>query len=299
MKPLDAKDSHLSGLKRADERAREAAAGPGGDKEVEETPDERAERLARAGDKHGDDGDFVGALDQYKRAAELAPESSARLTKVADSYAAMDVPRKAVEYYQRALQTAEARAGEADLSDAHVGLGDLCRTLALSATAVKSYTRAVRSRPKNPFFRWKLGVALTATGLYDQAEQQFRAACDISPRDAFYRFQLAELLMMMRREEDAIDELKLVVDSAPRDDYYRLRLGAALLRAGRAPEAVPEFAEAARLKPANGSYRALLRYARVCNGESEAIALDVDMIGLDAYDEDFVRRIQMFSQPRA
>ncbi len=262
--------------------------------------EEREEQLAHhaaQGDARGEDGDFAGALNAYKKAADLAPESSARLTKIAESYAAMDVTRKAVEYYQRALSTAEAQKGEADLTEAHVGLGDLCRTLALSASAVKSYTRAVRSRPKNAFFRWKLAVALTATGLYDQAEQQFNAACEIQPRDAFYRFQLAELLMMMRRDEQAIQEMQQVVRDAPRDDYYQLRLGAALLKARRAPESVPHFEAASKLKPRNSSYQALLRYARICNGEEQPIALDVDMIGLDAYDEDFVRRIQKMSQP--
>ncbi len=265
-----------------------------------EKVEEREELLAQhaaQGDARGEDGDFAGALDAYKKAADLAPESSARLTKIAESYAAMDVTRKAVEYYQRALSTAEAQNGEADLTEAHVGLGDLCRTLALSASAVKSYTRAVRSRPKNAFFRWKLAVALTATGLYEQAEQQFNAACEIQPRDAFYRFQLAELLLMMRRDEQAIEEMQQVVRDAPRDDYYQLRLGAALLKATRTGESVAHFEAAAKLKPRNSSYQALLRYARVCNGEEQPIALDVDMIGLDAYDEDFVRRIQRISLP--
>jgi tetratricopeptide (TPR) repeat protein len=272
----------------------------GGDGLRDATPEEREQRAQEhgaTGDARGEDGDFAGALDAYKKAAELAPDSSARLTKIAESYAAMDVSRKAVEYYQKALSTAEAQNGEADLTEAHVGLGDLCRTLALSAAAVKSYTRAVRSRPKNAFFRWKLAVALTATGLYDQAEAQFRAACDIQPHDAFYRFQLAELLAIARRESEAIEQMQQVVKDAPRDDYYHLRLGAALLRAERAPEAVPHFESAAKLKPGNGSYQALLRYARIRNGEEEPIALDVEMIGLDAYDEDFVRRIQRASQP--
>ena len=220
-----------------------------------EREDEREDMLAHhaaTGDARGEDGDFAGALDAYKKAADLAPESSARLTKIAESYAAMDVTRKAVEYYQRALSTEEAQNGEADLTEAHVGLGDLCRTLALSASAVKSYTRAVRSRPKNAFFRWKLAVALTATGLYDQAEAQFSAACEIQPNDAFYRFQLAELLMIVRRDADAITEMQQVVRDAPRDDYYHLRLGAALLKSERAPESIAHFEAAARLKPSNG-----------------------------------------------
>ena len=257
---------------------------------------QRGENHAQQGDLRGDDGDFVGALGEYKKAAEISPDSSARLTKLADSYVALDLPHKAVDYYQRALQTEEAKNG-ADLTEAHVGLGDLCRSLALSAAAVRSYTRAVRSRPKNAFFRWKLGLALAATGHFEESEQQFQAALEIAPRDTFYRFQLAELYLMMRREDEAIEEMREVASLAPRDDYYQLRVGALLLRNQRVEEALKYFEAAARLKPASESHHTLLRYAHSRCGQEAPIAVDVDMIALGAYDEDFVRRFQALSQP--
>ncbi len=262
----------------------------------EESLERQSEHHSTVGDLRASDGDFAGALNEYKKAAELAPESSERLTKLADSYAALDLPQKAINYYQRALHTSEAQNG-ADLSEAHIGLGDLCRTFAMSAAAVRSYTRAVRSRPKQPFLRWKLGVALAATGLLDQAVQQLQTALELAPRDAFYRFSLAEIYLMMGRDEAAVSELQRVVELAPRDEYYHLRLGAALLRVGRESQALPHFEEAVRLKPENGSYRTLLRYAFVRNGQEAPISVDVDMIELSAYDEDFVRRIRQLAQP--
>ncbi len=266
------------------------------EKSEEEILAERLQEHTTRGDTRADNGDFSGALGEYKKAIDIAPQSGARLTKLADSYAAMDVPHKALEMYQRALQSEEARSG-VDMTEAHIGLGDMCRTMALSQAAVKSYTRAVRSRPKNAFIRWKLAVALTATGMYDQAKIQFEAILELSPDDAFYRFQFAELLMMMRRDEEALDSLREVVRLAPRDDYYYLRLGAALLKNFHTEEAVPQFARALTLKPKNASYRVLLDYARACNGEEDAIAIDVSMIELDSYDGDYVRRIMKLCQP--
>lgn len=254
-----------------------------------------SERHTNVGDLRATDGDFHGAVNEYKKAAELAPESSDRLTKLADGYAALDQPHKAIDYYQRALRTTEAQNG-ADLTEAHIGLGDLCRTFAMSAAAVRSYTRAVRSRPKQPFLRWKLAVALASTGLLDQAAQQMETVLELAPRDTFYRFQLAEIYLLMGREERAIGELERAVELAPRDDYYQLRLGAALLRSNRASEALPYFLEAVRLKPDSGSHRTLLRYAYVRNEQEPPISVDVDMIELSAYDEDFVRRIRLLSQ---
>jgi Flp pilus assembly protein TadD len=101
----------------------------------------------------------------------------------------------------------------------------------------------------------------------------------------------------MQREADAISEFKRVVELAPRDDYYQLRLGAALLRAERTAEAVKYFERAVELKPENAAYRTLLRYAYTRNQQEPAISVDVEMLELQEYDADFVRRFQKLSQP--
>src|SRR5690606_36338780 len=129
--------------------------------------EEQSRLHAEAGDLRGTDGDFRGALKEYQKAARLEPNSARRLSQLADAYAAADQPEKALETYQRALQV-QSEQGGADLTDAHVGLGDICRTVAMSAKAIRSYERAVRSRPRQPFLRWKLAAALTALGLFEQ-----------------------------------------------------------------------------------------------------------------------------------
>ncbi len=54
-----------------------------------------------------------------------------------------------------------------------------------------------------------------------------------------------------------------------------------------------------QLQPKNPSHRTLLRYAYTRNGQEPAIAVDIEMLELGAYDEDFVRRIQRMAQPVA
>jgi len=257
-----------------------------------------ADQYMTSGDVRGQDGDFAGALSEYKKAARLSPDSIQHLSRVAEGYAANDQPYKAIEYYQRALQAGDEKSGgEADLSEAHIGLGDLCRTFALSAAAIRSYERAVRSRPRKPYYRWKLAVALATLGLYEKAVEQLKAALEIEPDDVFYRFQLAEVYLLMRCYDLAVAELTRVVQLAPRDDYYHLRLGAALLNVERTNQAVALFERAVALKPENPSYQTLLRYAQARNNQEPSIAVDIELIELDAYDEDFVRRIQKLSQP--
>jgi tetratricopeptide (TPR) repeat protein len=257
---------------------------------------EKSELHVSSGDMRGDDGDFAGALEDYKKAANLDPTSPKRLVKLAEGYAANDLHGKAFELYQRALESSSEQGGE-ELTDAYIGLGDLCCTFARSAAAVRSYERAVRSRPKQPFLRWKLAVALATMGLYEQAEAQLLQILEMAPRDAFYHFHLADLLRVMGRDEEATLELEKAVELAPRDEYYRLRLGASLLRTGEIAAAVPHFEKAAQMAPTNASYQTLLLYAYIRNDQAPEIAVDVDKIELGAYDEDFVNRIQRLANP--
>jgi len=265
--------------------------------ENEVFPDDGGRHHLAAGDMRGQDGDFPGALSEYKKAARLAPDSVQHLSRVAEGYAANDQPYKAIEYYQRALQTGQAKNEAEDLSEAHIGLGDLCRTFALSAAAIRSYERAVRSKPRKPYYRWKLAIALATLGLYEKAVEQLNVALDLVPDDVFYRFQLAEVFLLMQRQDDAIRELTQVVQLAPRDEYYHLRLGAALLSANYTGKAIPLFSRALQLNPENPSYQTLLRYAQARNYQEPAIAVDIEIIELDPYDQDFVRRIQKLSNP--
>ena len=262
-----------------------------------ESLEEKSQRHAAVGDERGNDGDFIGALKEYQKAARLDPSSPQRLAKLAEGYAAADRPQKALDFYRRALEAQNEQ--DEDLPETHIGLGDLCCTFAFSAAAVRSYERAVRARPRKPFYRWKLAVALAALGLYDQAEQQLLVALELAPTDTYYPFQLADVYLLMQRESDAITYLKRVVELAPRDEYYRLRLGAALLRAERTGEAVAHFEHVAQLQPQNASYQTLLIYAYMRNDQEPAISVDIEMLELGPYDEDFVRRIQRMSQPIA
>ncbi|HEX9997278.1 MAG TPA: tetratricopeptide repeat protein [Abditibacterium sp.] len=256
---------------------------------------QKSELHVASGDMRGDDGDFAGALEDYKKAANLDPTSPRRLVKLAEGYAANDLHGKAFDLYRRALESTNEQGGE-ELTDAYIGLGDLCCTFARSAAAVRSYERAVRSRPKQPFLRWKLAVALATMGLYEQAEAQLLQILELAPRDAFYHFHLADLYRVMGRDAESVSEMERAVELAPRDEYYRLRLGAALLRNGDNATAIPQFERAAQLAPTNASYQTLLLFAYICNDQAPEIAVDIDKIELGAYDADFVSRIQRLAQ---
>lgn len=249
-------------------------------------PEDTAEWREFVGDRHAEDGDFSRAIGHYKRAVKLDPRS-ARVSRLADAYAASDMPEKALEQYQKALTM------DAQNSEAHAGIGELCVRLAMSSAAVTAFERAVRCNPNRAYFRFKLAIALATIGRYERAADELTMACELSPHSAFYRFLLADVYIQLDRLEEAIEELERVVQLAPKDQYYHIRLGAARLRAGRFPEAIYSFEQSLRLEPNNLSYRRLLGYAYQLGGQFDrAQALLDDGNALDAYDQDYVRRVR-------
>ena len=51
------------------------------------------------------------------------------------------------------------------------------------------------------------------------------------------------------------------------------------------------------MAPTNASYQTLLLFAQMRNEQEPEIAVEVEKVALDAYDEDFVNRIQRLAQP--
>ena len=135
-------------------------------------------------------------------------------------------------------------------------------------------------------------------GLYERAEAQLLTILELEPRDAFYHFQLADLYRLMNRDEDSPSPCW----SAPPNwrratsitgcDWARPACGPT-----KPQSAVTHFEKAAQMAPTNASYQTLLLFAYMRNQQEPAIALEVEKVELDAYDEDFVNRIQRLAQP--
>lgn len=255
----------------------------------EEPDEDTAEWRDQAGDRDANDGNFSRAIGHYKRAAKLGP-SSRRVTRVADAYVAADLPEKALEYYEKALAMNGADP------EAHAGIGDLCIKMAMSAHAIIAFERAVRCNPRRAFFRFRLAVALATMGRFERAAQELGTAVELSPRAPYYRFLLADVYLQLERIEEAIAELEQVVKLAPRDEYYQVRLGAACLRAGRYDSAIEAFEATVALQPRNLSYRRLLGYACQLGGRPGQPQALIDDGALDAYDQDYVRRVEKLAR---
>jgi len=156
--------------------------------------------------------------------------------------------------------------------------------------------------PPNLHIEYNLGMALGASGRYDEATAHFEKALEIDPnfydglvgmgvsrtlqgkmpqgieyfQDAIRsqpdapkaHTQLAQALWKQNRDEAALEEMQRALQFAPKDADIRANYGLALELVGRLPEAIEQLHEALRLNPNNAEAHANLGLALLASGKA-------------------------------
>jgi tetratricopeptide (TPR) repeat protein len=156
--------------------------------------------------------------------------------------------------------------------------------------------------PPNLRIEHNLGVALGASGRYDEAAAHFEKALQIDPN--FYdglvamgvthahqgrlpeaieyfraairsqpdvpkaRVQLAHALWKENRDEAALEEMRRASELAPKDADIRADFGLALALVGRLPDAIEQLHKALRLNPNNAEAHNNLGLALLASGKA-------------------------------
>jgi tetratricopeptide (TPR) repeat protein len=246
----------------------------------------RAAEYGERGDALVEAGLIDRAIADYHEAASLGKTAKWR-RRVADSYFAMGLPRKAFDAYKRALRL--------DPSDAesHFHMAEFLRTMRRTLLSIDEFREAVRLDPTRPYYALRLGEACLAVGMVDEAIAALAEATRQAPRDAYYRFRLANALVRSGALDAAIVELEAATRNAPCDDYYHALLAMAYRGAGRHEDALRVLRRAAEIRPMNRAYRYLI--AEACRNVGLTTLADHFMQSagrLDAYDTDYVSRLK-------
>ena len=137
------------------------------------------------------------------------------------------------------------------------GLGEFDAGKALFGLASAGFLHRVgRARPtEEPSVESRiaehrnLGIAFYKSGMFDEAEREFRRAVDLRPGDDVSEFYLGLLALRQGRFEDAVQSLRLAGQRSPDHGAIHANLAHALERLGRYDEAWVAHARAAHLLP--------------------------------------------------
>src|SRR5205823_11187304 len=107
----------------------------------------------------------------------------------------------------------------------------------------------VKGSPKDPEAISLYADALWASGLFDQAEETYRAALSLSPELPRGRHGLAKSLLARTKLDDAMNEAQAALKSAPRDLEIHHTVGAIYERMHKYEEAASAYANYVNLLP--------------------------------------------------
>jgi serine/threonine-protein kinase len=141
-------------------------------------------------------------------------------------------------------------------------LGDALMRTRKPWEAVGCYQAAQAVRPRAAIACNNFGVALAATGRWEEALEQHRQAVLADPTNGNFHYNLAIALLRLDRPDEAVASLRRAVALDPKDTGAQVELRDTLMRQGRAEEA--RLAWRAALEADPPEHEAWDGYAELC-----------------------------------
>lgn len=123
-------------------------------------------------------GDFVNALETYRKLAELQPNDASAQVELADALLSVEEQEEALAVLESVLHI------HPDYAPAHGKIGQIYQKQGNLSQALYSYARALRQEPYNPIILEKFGSILRTKGNHDGALVCFKYAVEASPNSA-------------------------------------------------------------------------------------------------------------------
>jgi protein O-mannosyl-transferase len=188
-------------------------------------------------------GDLTAALPEYRRAAELQPQSSDVQFDLGEALKASGDLKGAATAYRKA---ATLNPKSADLQTT---LGNILIELGDNQGSVAAYRQTAVLDPGKPMAHNNLGVALQQAGDAAGAEVEFRQALSLQPDLALALNNLGEIVLARNRLDSAEQLFRHAVSAQPGYTLAHYNLGLVLQRTGRVAEAESEYRRALELMP--------------------------------------------------
>jgi len=180
------------------------------------------------------------AINEFKKAIDLDPESAHAHDNLATVYAEKKLFRDALSEYLTAIRL------EPDSATAHYNLACFLSTNG-PQMAIGEYREAIELDPEYPDAHLNLGLTYADQGLVEDAIRELELAIELDPSDAFPRHELAALLMDEGDYRSAIAQLKEVMRFEPTNFEAQLDLGICYAQKGFYAEAERAYQRARSL----------------------------------------------------
>lgn len=255
----------------------------------EELRDARASQVFVAGMTRAYIGDHEGAIALYQRALELAPDRSAILAALAESYQARGDLSAALFHAERAVEAAPREASLYRL------LADLRRELGDVQGVAEALRVVTAILPGDAALRTDLARAQHHAGQLEEALQSYREVLDMVGESAPVRARMLQIYRRLGDLDGAVETTRVLLALDPEQVGLYQQLAEMESALGRDEEAAAALETLLEIDPGNASARdALAAMYRERGDETSAEALTHEEIDLDGVENRLARAASLY-----
>jgi tetratricopeptide (TPR) repeat protein len=184
---------------------------------------------------------YPEAVTEFQQVLRVDPQNDGAYRGLAQAYAAMGLPDKAVQSWQHDISL------HPDSVDAYTQLAKFEFNRSDYVAASGDYRRALNVAPANPAILGSLGASLAHAGLYDQSRDALEQSIRLAPSSSAWD-SLGDLDLRQKHYAEAADDYEKSLESSNTDYHVWWSLAVAYSRTPDQHEkAKRDFAQAARM----------------------------------------------------
>jgi tetratricopeptide (TPR) repeat protein len=175
-----------------------------------------AEQAQRSASAYYEAGEYEKAIEAYKRALQLSPNSEAAYYHLGMAYSSLGRYDEAVGVYNRAIRI------KPDYASAHFNLGHAYSNLKHYDKAIRAFRQAIQYEPDNTEAYLALGRAYLDSGKEDKAVDAFETAIRRNPENPYAYYNLGLLYFPAGYHSSALEAFTQAITRDPRyaDAYF-------------------------------------------------------------------------------
>jgi tetratricopeptide (TPR) repeat protein len=202
-----------------------------------------AEDLCRSGYSFSINGEDQKALQFFRKAIEMDPQSTMAWKGLGYCHVGLNNPQAAIRAYQQAIKTDPAD------ETLHYNLANYYTKLGRRQEAIESYQRVILINPEFEPAHFKLGMVYTRLGRLDDGKKAFEEVIRLNPNAAPAYFNVGIAYTELGLYHEAIKAhqqvLRINPDFAPAYDNIGMVYG----KLGKSDEEMNAYKEAIRIDP--------------------------------------------------
>jgi Tfp pilus assembly protein PilF len=202
-----------------------------------------SENLIIQGQKAGQRGEYVEAIDCFRAAINIQPGHARAHYLLGAAFQALNDGDNAIRSYQRAISI------KSDYVDALNNLGVILQKAGSFQAAADNYKKVIELSSRHVGALYNMGLVKLSMGLPDDAVEYFTAAVQLAPRWSEARVELGNLLIDRGDTEAAAQHYAAALEEMPESSRIHYNLGRALQALIKLPEAAEHYRYALQFEP--------------------------------------------------